>query len=386
MHLIILAGGRNSRIQTKKALLAVGGKPIIERLLARLAPLTDGQLIVTGDPEAFAFTKVATVGDRHPGLGPLAGVEAGLYAAGADLNLVVACDLPFASPELATRLRQEAEAHPEADVVMPSWRQGREPLFALYRGRVAELLTARLEAGELRMGKLSSVLNVREVDVDAWAEVNGVDLPLAFCNVNTWEEWRKAEEVAREREAVLPPLFAVVGWQDSGKTTLATGLVAEFKRAGLRVAVIKHDPHAHETDGAGKDTFLHRQAGADLTVLASPNLLTQWERVDQPLSLATVVRRLPPVDLVLVEGWKREPVPRVVVQREGAAAGEGGPPEAGPLASGPVLAVVAGSAEARERLTEAFGAPGFAPAQTAALAEHLLRCLGLRGGASDATL
>lgn len=204
--------------------------------------------------------------------------------------------------------------------------------------------------------------------------------------MNTWEDWRKAEEVARECEAPLPPLFAVVGWQNSGKTTLATGLVAEFKRAGLKVAVVKHDPDAHETDGPGKDTFLHRTAGADLTVLASPHLLTQWERVEEPLSLSKVVRRLPPVDLVLVEGWKREPVPRVVVHRTGAAVGETGGPGADPRASGPVLAVVCDTAGERGRLATAFGAPGFAPEATAALATHLLGCLGLRGGVPDATV
>lgn len=386
MHLIILAGGRNSRIQTKKALLSVGGRPIIERLLACLAPLTEGQIIVTGDPEAFAFTRVATVSDLHPGMGPLAGVEAGLKATGAGLNLVVACDLPFPSSELAQRLREEAEAHPEADLILPTWRQGREPLFAIYRGRVLEVLTERLEAGKLRMGTLSSVLRVREVELDAWAEAHGVDLARAFCNVNTWEDWRKAEEAARETETPLPPLFAVVGWQDSGKTTLVTGLVAEFKRAGLRVAVVKHDPHAHETDSPGKDTFLHRAAGARLAVLASPRLVTTWEGTDEPLTLPQLVRRLPPVDLVIVEGWKRERVPRVVVEREGAAAGEECQPGADPRASGPVLAVVAGTSEQRARLAETFGAPAFAPGETAALASRVLACLGLRGGRPDAAV
>lgn len=382
MHLIILAGGRNSRIQTKKALLSVGGRPIIERIITRLSPVVEGCLIVTGDPEAFAFTGAPTTSDRYPGKGPLGGLEAGLAASPGEYNLVAACDLPFVSAELAVHLRQEAEAHPAADAVVPRWEKGREPLFALYRKRAAEALAERLAAGDLRLGHLGSAISVREVDVTGWAARHGVDLDRAFWNVNTWAEWREAEAAAREEgePAAGPPVLAIVGWQDSGKTTLTTALIREFHQANLRVAVIKHDPHGHETDSPGKDTYLHRQAGAEVTVLAGPGLLTTWEVIEAPPALTTLARRLPPVDLVLAEGWKGEAVPRVVVLRRAGCAGGTAEDRPAPLARGEVVAVVGEAAEAAAFIAGLPGTPQtFAPDEARALAAFLRRRLGLTG-------
>ncbi|MDI6872011.1 MAG: molybdopterin-guanine dinucleotide biosynthesis protein B [Bacillota bacterium] len=381
MHLIILAGGRNSRIQTKKALLSVGGRPIIERIITRLQPVVEGCLIVTGDPEAYAFTGAPTTADRYPGKGPLGGLEAGLAASPAELNLVVACDLPFVSAELAAHLGREAEAHPEADALVPSWEKGQEPLFAVYRKRAAGALAGRLESGDLRLGRLNTAISVLEIEVTEWARRHGVDLQRAFWNVNTWEEWREAEAAAQREaaEAVRegsPPLLAVVGWQEAGKTSVTSALVREFSRTGLRVAVVKHDPHGHETDTPGKDTYVHRESGAEVTVLAGPQLVTTWWRVKEPLSLAVLVRQSPPVDLVLAEGWKGEPVPRVVVVRP-EARGDG----RALLGPGEVLAVVGEGEEAR-RVSAALATPVpvFAPGETAALATHLRQRLGLGEG------
>lgn len=367
VQLIILAGGRNSRIQTKKALLSVGGKPIIERIVERLRPIVEGCTLVTGDPEAFAFLGLASTADRYPGKGPLGGLEAGLTASPEELNLVVACDLPFVSLELAGYLAREAEEHPEADAVVPSWEKGQEPLFAVYRRRVAAVLAERLQLGDLRLGRLSQVLNIRQAEVGQWASARGIDLRRAFWNVNTWAEWREAEGAAQAETGVgaggttLPPVVAVVGWQDSGKTTLTSALIRGLSRAGLRVAVVKHDPHGHETDVPGKDTYLHRQAGAVITALAGPGLLTTWRPQAQPPTLKSVVEGLPPVDFVLAEGWKGEDVPRLVVARQTPSA----PPEGlASLMQGEVLAVVDGASTEEE---------------VAALVERLMRRFGLGG-------
>lgn len=364
MQLIILAGGRNSRIQTKKALLSVGGKPIIERIVERLRPVVEGCLIVTGDPEAFAFLGLPSTADRYPGKGPLGGLEAGLAASPEELNLVVACDLPFVSAELAGFLAREAEEHPEADALVPSWEKGQEPLFAVYRKRVAAVLAERLQLGELRLGRLSEALSMRQVEVGEWAETRGVDLGRAFWNVNTWAEWREAEGAAqaeaglRTGAAPPPPVVAVVGWHDSGKTTLTSALVRELSRAGLRVAVIKHDPHGHETDVPGKDTYVHRQAGAVVTALAGPALVTTWHRLETPPTLHSIIQGLPPVDFVLAEGWKGEDVPRVVVAHQTPSTPSGG---LATLMAGEVLAVVdgivseAGTAALAAQLCDHFG-------------------------------
>ena len=112
-------------------------------------------------------------------------------------------------------------------------------------------------------------------------------------------------------------IFGIVGWKDSGKTTLITKLIGEFERRGLTVATIKHAHCQIEVDNPGKDSHRHRMAGARQVIVASPG---RWavirELRDQPEpSLNDFIAKLDPVDLVLVEGYKYDPHPKLQVVR-----------------------------------------------------------------------
>lgn len=112
-------------------------------------------------------------------------------------------------------------------------------------------------------------------------------------------------------------IFGVIGWKNSGKTSLMERLVAEITGRGFSVSTVKHVHHAVDLDHPGKDTFRHRQAGAREVVLASADrfALMVEHRGPEP-ELTTVLARLAPVDLVLVEGYKRDAHPKVEVWRE----------------------------------------------------------------------
>lgn len=112
-------------------------------------------------------------------------------------------------------------------------------------------------------------------------------------------------------------IFGVIGWKNSGKTSLMERLVAEITRRGFSVSTVKHVHHAVDLDHPGKDTFRHRQAGAREVVLASADrfALMVEHRGPEP-ELTTVLARLAPVDLVLVEGYKRDSHPKIEVWRE----------------------------------------------------------------------
>ncbi|MFN7595598.1 MAG: molybdopterin-guanine dinucleotide biosynthesis protein B [Cereibacter sp.] len=112
-------------------------------------------------------------------------------------------------------------------------------------------------------------------------------------------------------------VYGVIGWKNAGKTGLMERLVAEITRRGLSVSTVKHVHHDVDLDQPGKDTFRHRAAGAREVVLASAQrhaILTE-HRGPEP-ELAAILARLAPVDLVLVEGYKRDAHPKIEVFRE----------------------------------------------------------------------
>ena len=112
-------------------------------------------------------------------------------------------------------------------------------------------------------------------------------------------------------------VYGVTGWKDSGKTTLTERLLAEMVRRGLAVSSVKHAHHDTEIDHPGRDSFRHRAAGAGQVIVASPvrwALMTELRGAPEP-PLEALLARLDPVDLVLVEGFKRAPHPKIEAHR-----------------------------------------------------------------------
>lgn len=112
------------------------------------------------------------------------------------------------------------------------------------------------------------------------------------------------------------PIISVVGKSGAGKTTFLEQVVAELKRRGRRVAVIKHDIHGFEMDQPGKDSWRYAQAGADAVIVSSPEKFALIQRVPRERTvdeLAALLGR--DVEIVLTEGYKRGPKPKVEISR-----------------------------------------------------------------------
>lgn len=112
-------------------------------------------------------------------------------------------------------------------------------------------------------------------------------------------------------------VYGIVGWKNSGKTTLMERLVAEIAGRGLRVSTVKHAHHAFDVDKPGKDSFRHREAGATETLVSSGArwaLMHELRGEPEP-PLADLLARLSAVDVVLVEGFKTAGHPKVEVHR-----------------------------------------------------------------------
>jgi molybdopterin-guanine dinucleotide biosynthesis protein B len=112
-------------------------------------------------------------------------------------------------------------------------------------------------------------------------------------------------------------IIGLAGWSGSGKTTLLAKVIPRIVARGLKVSTLKHAHHAFDVDQPGKDSHTHRMAGATEVLVSSANrwALVHELRGDAELTLAALLDRLSRVDLVLVEGYKREPHPKLEVHR-----------------------------------------------------------------------
>jgi molybdopterin-guanine dinucleotide biosynthesis adapter protein len=123
---------------------------------------------------------------------------------------------------------------------------------------------------------------------------------------------------------VTPPLFGVVGWKNSGKTTLMARLISELTRRGYMVSVVKHAHERFDIDHPGRDSYKLREAGARQVALSSPRRFALMRELgdEQEMGFPDIVACAGTCDLVLVEGFKRESFPKIEVRREGAASRE----------------------------------------------------------------
>jgi molybdenum cofactor guanylyltransferase len=207
---IILAGGRSERMGQDKAWLTFNNQPLVLHVAQRLLPLAGQLIISSNDPTRYATVAaglagrvpVTIVSDVHPGAGPLAGLEAGLAAAGRDLALMIAVDMPFLNLSLVSYM---ADLAADYDVVVPvtanaaTGQTGREPLHAFYRRACLPAISAHLAAGHRRVISFFPDVRVRDVYP---GEIRRFDPEyMSFFNVNTPEDWERAGRVLRAQRA-----------------------------------------------------------------------------------------------------------------------------------------------------------------------------------------
>ncbi|MBM1814178.1 molybdopterin-guanine dinucleotide biosynthesis protein B [Pseudosulfitobacter pseudonitzschiae] len=161
-------------------------------------------------------------------------------------------------------------------------------------------------------------------------------------------------------------IFGVVGWKNAGKTGLMERLVTEITGRGITVSTVKHAHHSFDVDHPGKDSHRHRVAGASEVLLASRNrfaLMHEMRGADE-LPLSELLKKLSPVDLVLVEGYKRDAHPKVEAHRA-----ETGNPLIAP--DDPTVRAVASDSAVD------VGVPVFDLDDTVAIADFILAQVGL---------
>ena len=189
-----------------KALKPFLGRPLIQRVIERLSPVADELIVTTNRPGDYAFLNPSTgsgrrlrlVPDLKPGRGALGGLYTAIASASHPVVAVVACDLPFASSTLIEAAKSIL-VRVEADVVIARSDEGYEPLHAVYgRATCLPAIESAIDADQWKVVSWLPGVRVRELTAEELKQFDASGL--AFWNVNTPEEFAKAERISLSLE------------------------------------------------------------------------------------------------------------------------------------------------------------------------------------------
>lgn len=188
----VLTGGHSRRMGQDKALLLLGGQPLVLRMVSQLRPLV-AEVMLVGAPERYAHFGIPTLSDRLSGAGPLAGLTTALAASSHDWNLVVACDLPYLESAFLEHLLVQARGGDRLDAVVPQVGGLWHPLCAAYHRRCLPAFEQALAAGERKVTHAFDRLRLHTV---AEEELGRFAFSARmFKNMNTPEDYEEARRL-----------------------------------------------------------------------------------------------------------------------------------------------------------------------------------------------
>lgn len=190
---VIQAGGRARRMGENKAFLEIGGRTIIDRVIAELRKCTDGVLLIANEPEEYRHLGLEIFPDEIPGKGALGGVYTALVRSPTPFSFITACDMPFLASALVERLAAEADG---VDAVVARTDHGFEPFAAVYGRSALTAVKAMIDAGDLAVHHLFERVKTRVVDLDAAFLQRH---PHLFFNINTPDDFRAARMFVVDR-------------------------------------------------------------------------------------------------------------------------------------------------------------------------------------------
>lgn len=299
---VILTGGKSRRMGSDKAMLHLKGKPFLE-LIAEQTACFDEVLLSVDKAERHPGCKLKKVEDKYPETGPIGGIYSALLECRSERLLVVGCDMPLFTRGLAEYLCDFADGGYDAYPVVTRARRI-QPLCAVYSKSSAVILEEQIKAGNYRLSDALDRMRVKPVPLRHSAYSDET-----VQNINT-----AAEYSSLLRQVQGPPIIAVCGIKNSGKTTLLANIIPRLCRLGLRVAVIKHDGHDFLPDVPGTDSFRLREAGAYGAAVYSENrfMITMEQKGSDIERLA---RHLKDADIILAEGGKHTALPKIEIVR-----------------------------------------------------------------------
>jgi molybdopterin-guanine dinucleotide biosynthesis protein A len=178
VHFYILAGGKSRRFGANKALFVMGGKSVVERVIAAIPP-GHQIFVITNSPAEYAHLQLPMVPDQYSGAGPLAGIQAGLAHSPHEWNFFLACDLPLLNASIIEKILQ---APRNAQVILPETAEGLQPLCALWSQSTLPVVEAALKSRRFSVRTVLTKLSVHRITPSE---------PAALLNLNGPEDLAK---------------------------------------------------------------------------------------------------------------------------------------------------------------------------------------------------
>lgn len=324
---VILCGGKSTRMAQDKAGLLIGKKTFLQQIEKNLKD-ADEILLSVKDRRDYPEIGARHIEDREADKGPLMGLCSVLEECSYDKVWVMSCDMPLVNWDTAQEL--EHYLTDGIDAVIPVDRTGKKyVLCAWYRKSTLEILKEQLESGDLKVKHLLGRLRVCYVAVEGLTDGSH-----KFQNINTREEYQaftgQSDSISNRESwgksagtAVRPdkelhtdiPIVSFVAYSGTGKTTFLERLIPKLKARGLKIAIVKHDGHRFEIDHEGKDSDRFTKAGADVTgLISSEKAVLMENRQTDPEDF---LKKIDGVDLILTEGFKQGPWPKIMLHRKG---------------------------------------------------------------------
>lgn len=330
---VILAGGKATRLGgVDKGLQLLGEKSLVSHILERLSPqIGTIWLNINRSFEQYQqlFPNILTYQDDLADFqGALSGMLSGFKNITSDYLLFVPCDSPFLPENLVQKLTTSLIIN-DAQIAYAHDGERPHPTFALIHRTIMPALENYLATGERRLLQFFSTQKSIAVDFS--------EQPMAFRNLNTPDEFTM-ENIGRTQYAPtipsqlnisdknvgayyirphIPPLLAITGYSGTGKTTLLEKLIPALKQRNIKVGLIKHSHHNVDVDKAGKDSYRLRTAGANPTMVVCEQRWAMMVETEQLAPFDQLVAKMAEndVDLILVEGFKHEQLPKIQLHR-----------------------------------------------------------------------
>lgn len=307
---VILAGGLARRMNgVEKGLQLLHCKPLISHILAKLSPQIETIWLNINRSEAeyeHLFPTLPRYSDRIPDFqGALSGMLTAFETISVDYLLFVPCDSPYLPANLYTKLATALRIN-DAQIAYAHDGERAHPTFALLHRSVVPALQSYLDKGERRL--FTFFQNQKSIAVDFSEQSQ------AFQNFNTLDDLHNAAQLP----ATMPAVLGITGYSGTGKTTLLEKLLPKLTACGLKVGLIKHSHHNVDVDKKGKDSYRLRAAGANPTMIVCDErwaLMTETP-AQQAVDFHQLIAKFEGVDLVLVEGFKQEQMPKLQLHRQ----------------------------------------------------------------------
>lgn len=307
--MLIIAGGKSSRLGTDKRFVEVGGVGLLENILRKASAEDFAEIFMCVEENLPALGTLAEkfhaklLVDAIKNSGPMAGLAVGLANIKTERALAVSSDMPFF--EFDT-LRPLAEKFSAAQAIIPAVGGRRQMLAAFYRRELAEIFSRELSVGQRKI--FSAIKKVPH-------EVAELPDEEKFFNVNTRADLRLARGRAENLLRSTPIISIVAPSSGTGKTTFIERLIKIFAAQKNSVGVIKSDAHGFNLDVEGKDSYKFQTAGARSVAIVSPKSWFMIQHTDERENFFAVAEKMSGVDLILTESRTHGTLPAISLWR-----------------------------------------------------------------------